>query len=65
MMYNRNIVTFLCLLLGGCTVTLVKAEAAETLMTKLREEYLAATGNTCDCFVTSPCDGAGVLVPLG
>ncbi|CBJ31145.1 conserved unknown protein [Ectocarpus siliculosus] len=49
---------------GGCTVTLVKAEAAEALMTKLREEYLAETGNACECVVTSPCDGAGVLVPL-
>ncbi|CAB1107800.1 unnamed protein product [Ectocarpus sp. CCAP 1310/34] len=49
---------------GGCTVTLVKAEAAQALMTKLREEYLAETGNACECVVTSPCDGAGVLVPL-
>lgn len=49
---------------GGCTVTLVKREAAGTLMTTLREEYLAKTGNTCDCFVTKPCDGAGVIVPL-
>eukprot|EP00903_Cladosiphon_okamuranus_P014387 g13355.t1 len=49
---------------GGCTVTLVKKEAANALLTKLREEYLAETGNTCDCVVTSPCDGAGVVVPL-
>lgn len=49
---------------GGCTVTLVKRGAAETLMGKLREDYLAETGNSCDCFVTSPCDGAGVIVPL-
>ncbi|CAM9236919.1 unnamed protein product, partial [Hapterophycus canaliculatus] len=49
---------------GGCTVTLVKRGAAETLMSKLRNDYLVETGNTCDCFVTSPGDGAGVIVPL-
>ena len=49
---------------GGCTVTLVKKEAAEGLLAKLREQYLAETGNTCDCVVTSPGDGAGVVVPL-
>lgn len=45
-------------------MTLVKKEAAESLLTKLREDYLAETGNSCDCVVTSPCDGAGVVVPL-
>ncbi|CAM9765873.1 unnamed protein product [Pylaiella littoralis] len=49
---------------GGCTVTLVKKEAAEALMTKLRVDYLAETGNPCECFVTSPSGGADVLVPL-
>lgn len=45
-------------------MTLVKKEAAEGLLAKLREQYLAETGNTCDCVVTSPGDGAGVVVPL-
>ncbi|CAM9152727.1 unnamed protein product [Laminaria digitata] len=49
---------------GGCTVTLVKHEAAETLMSELRDCYLEKTGNSCECFVTTPCNGAGVIVPL-
>lgn len=49
---------------GGCTVTLVKREAAEALMSELRASYLKQTGNSCDCFVTTPCNGAGVIVPL-
>lgn len=45
-------------------MTLVKVEAAETLMSTLRQKYREKTGNTCECFITKPCAGAGVIVPL-
>lgn len=53
---------------GGCTVTLVRASAAEALMQHLAEVYLAATGLRADAFVTRPGAGAGrleLLVPGG
>lgn len=47
---------------GGCTVTLVKKEAANGLIGYLKEEY-KKTGQECECFVTSPSQG-GVVVDL-
>ena len=41
---------------GGCTVTLVKREAANTLIEKLKDVY-----PLCECYQAVPCDGAGVL----
>ena len=43
---------------GGCTVTLVKREAANGLIEHLREEYKKKVGKECECFVTSPSQGA-------
>ncbi len=43
---------------GGCTVTLVKRDAAQGLMDHLNNEYEVKTGTKCDCFVTMPADGA-------
>jgi galactokinase len=43
---------------GGCTVTLVKRNAAQGLIDCLNKEYEVKTGTKCDCFVTSPADGA-------
>lgn len=45
-------------------MTLVKREAADALMAKFREEYAEKQEHVCDCFVTTPCDGAGVIVPM-
>ena len=41
---------------GGCTVTLVKREAVEVLIEKLKNVY-----PLCECYQAVPCDGAGVL----
>ncbi|KAL9185460.1 hypothetical protein ACHAXT_003237 [Thalassiosira profunda] len=46
---------------GGCTVTLVKKDSAEGLMAHLNAEYETKTGTKCDCFVTSPGDGARAI----
>ena len=46
---------------GGCTVTLVKEDASQTLMAYLKEQYKAKTGLDCVCFVTTPSEGARVL----
>ena len=43
---------------GGCTVTLVRKEVANGLIGYLKEEYKKRTGKECDCFVTSPSQGA-------
>ena len=49
---------------GGCIVTLVKASAAEGLMTYLYEGYAEATGRIAESFVTRPGQGASQLKPL-
>lgn len=48
---------------GGCTVTLVKREAVDELMSLLRQKFRRETSKDPDCFVTQACNGAGVLVP--
>eukprot|EP00542_Grammatophora_oceanica_P000286 CAMPEP_0194055648 /NCGR_PEP_ID=MMETSP0009_2-20130614/57470_1 /TAXON_ID=210454 /ORGANISM="Grammatophora oceanica, Strain CCMP 410" /LENGTH=414 /DNA_ID=CAMNT_0038704647 /DNA_START=111 /DNA_END=1355 /DNA_ORIENTATION=- len=46
---------------GGCTVTLVEAAKVEGLLAYLKAKYKEKTGKKCDCFSTSPGDGARVL----
>jgi galactokinase len=46
---------------GGCTVNVVRAEAAEQFVATLRREYAAKTGIDADCFVCAPSDGAFAL----
>jgi galactokinase len=46
---------------GGCTVNVVRAEAAEQFVATLRQEYAAKTGIDADCFVCTPSDGAFAL----
>jgi galactokinase len=47
---------------GGCTVNLVRVEAAATFVEAMVAEYRAATGITTECFVCSPSDGALALL---
>jgi galactokinase len=46
---------------GGCTVNVVRAEAAERFVETVRREYSAKTGIDADCFVCKPADGAFAL----
>jgi galactokinase len=46
---------------GGCTVNVVRAEAAERFVATVRREYAAKTGIEADCFVCTPSDGAFAL----
>jgi galactokinase len=48
---------------GGCTVSLVEADAIEPVKEILIEAYRQACGLEADVFVCSPSAGAG-LVPL-
>jgi galactokinase len=50
---------------GGCTVNVVRAEAAEKFVTTLRREYAAKTGIEADCFVCAPSNGAFALAKKG
>jgi galactokinase len=50
---------------GGCTVNVVRADAAEKFVTTLRREYAAKTGIEADCFVCTPSDGAFALAKKG
>jgi galactokinase len=50
---------------GGCTVNVVRAEAAEKFVATVRREYAAKTGIDADCFVCTPADGAFVLAKKG
>jgi galactokinase len=43
---------------GGCTVNLVRAEAAEEFLEALRKTYGEKTGIVAECFVSAPLDGA-------
>ena len=47
---------------GGCTVNVVKAEAAEAFVAAVRGEYEAATRIVADCFVCEASDGALALL---
>lgn len=46
---------------GGCSVNIVRADAAEKFVATLRREYAAKTGIEADCFVCTPVDGAFAL----
>jgi galactokinase len=46
---------------GGCTVNVVRAEAAERFVATVRREYSGKTGIDADCFVCKPADGAFAL----
>jgi galactokinase len=46
---------------GGCTVSLVRAEAAESFAESLQAEYRAVTGVLAQVFVCEIADGAGVV----
>ena len=46
---------------GGCTVNLVKVDAAERFVGSVREAYKVATGIVAECFVCAPADGALAL----
>ncbi len=46
---------------GGCTVNIVRAEAADGFAAALRRDYAAKTGIEADCFVCTPSDGAFAL----
>ncbi len=50
---------------GGCTVNVVKAEAANGFVAAVRREYEAATGIVADCFVCEASDGALALLGKG
>ena len=46
---------------GGCTVSLVEADAVGALGRSLVDAYRAAFGLSADVFVCSPSDGAGFV----
>jgi galactokinase len=46
---------------GGCSVNVVRADAAERFVATVRREYKAKTGIDADCFVCIPSDGAFAL----
>ena len=48
---------------GGCTVSLIEADAVERVSRLIIEGYPVGAGREADVFVCSPSDGAG-LVPL-
>jgi galactokinase len=50
---------------GGCTVNVVRADAAEKFVAILLGEYAATTGIEADCFVCAPSDGAFELAKKG
>jgi galactokinase len=50
---------------GGCTVNVVRADAAERFVATLRREYAVKTGIEADCFVCTPSDGAFALAKKG
>jgi galactokinase len=50
---------------GGCTVNVVRAEAAEQFVTTLKKEYEAKTGIAAQCFVSAPSDGALAMAASG
>jgi galactokinase len=46
---------------GGCTVSLVRADAVEAFQEQVGERYQAETGIKADFFVTRPAAGAGLV----
>ena len=49
---------------GGCTVSLVEAEASELFVETLRERYFKATGIRAQVYLCSTADGAGEVKDL-
>ncbi len=47
---------------GGCTVSIVKAEAVEEFKEKVGENYKAKTGIVPDFYVTEPGDGGREII---
>jgi galactokinase len=50
---------------GGCSVNVVRGDAAERFVATLRREYAVKTGIEADCFVCTPSDGAFALAKKG
>jgi galactokinase len=50
---------------GGCTVTLARAAAVETVMASIREEYARRTGLMADVRACVPSEGAGEIQAPG
>ncbi|MBB5344095.1 galactokinase [Tunturibacter empetritectus] len=50
---------------GGCTVNVVRAEAAEQFVATLKDEYAAKTGIIAQCFISAPSDGALAMAATG
>ncbi|WP_353070837.1 galactokinase [Tunturiibacter gelidiferens] len=50
---------------GGCTVNVVRTEAAEQFVTTLKKQYAAKTGIEAQCFVSAPSDGALAMAANG
>jgi galactokinase len=50
---------------GGCTVNLVRAEAAEEFVAVLRKAYQEKTGMIAECVVSAPTDCALALAEQG
>jgi galactokinase len=50
---------------GGCSVNVVRAEAAEDFAVTLKRDYAKKTGIDADCFVCAPADGAFALAAKG
>jgi galactokinase len=46
---------------GGCTVSLVEADAVERVSRHILERYPAGAGRDADAFICSPSDGAGLV----
>jgi galactokinase len=50
---------------GGCSVNLVRADAADSFVETLKREYAAKTGIAAECFVSAPSDGALEMIKTG
>jgi galactokinase len=46
---------------GGCTVSLVRSDRAETIMSTFHQEYRAKTGIEPSLFLTRPAEGAQII----
>jgi galactokinase len=49
---------------GGCIITLVEHDAAETFTRDIREKYEMQYGKVPDCYVMNIGEGAHILKPL-
>ena len=50
---------------GGCTVNLVRSDAAERFAAALRKAHAEKTGIIAECVVSAPTDGALALAEQG